>query len=119
MADWIRLQHLQYQATHGALAHEKSASQPFVVDVEMQVDTRSAGASDRLRETVNYGDVVLQVNRVMAGPAVNLLETLAAQIAQAVLSFPGVIRVGVRVKKMAPPIDAVGGYVEVEIWRDA
>jgi dihydroneopterin aldolase len=119
MADWIRLHQLQYQATHGALPHEKTVPQPFWVDVEMRVDTVRAGTADLLGETVNYAEVVLKINEVMALPPVNLLETLAERIAQAVLMFPGVSQAGVRVKKMAPPIEAVGGHVEVEIWRDA
>ncbi len=119
MTDWIRLHDLQYQAKHGALPHEKNVPQPFQVDVEIGLDTTLAARDDRLSETVNYAAVVRRINTVMAASPVNLLETLAERIAQEVLDSPRVVQVGVRVRKMAPPVDGVVGYVEVEIWRDA
>lgn len=119
MSDWIRLKDLQYQAKHGALPHEKNIPQPFQVDVDIGLDTRSAALQDKLSETINYAMVVSRINHVMAAPPVNLLETLAQRIADEVLALPRVIAVRVRVRKMAPPVDGVLGHVEVEIWRDA
>ncbi len=119
MYDWIRLYDLRYQSCHGVLPHEHMIPQQFRVDVEIGLNTREAARSDRLEESVNYADVVGRVTDVMEGDPINLIETLAERIASAVLSFPHVGQVGVRVKKMAPPVAHTVGYVEVEIWRNA
>ncbi len=49
--------------------------------------------------------------------AIELLETIAANIAEAVLDVPGVLGVTVRVRKLAVPIDADLDFAQVEIHR--
>ncbi len=119
MSDWIRLYDLRYQSSHGVLPHEHAMGQPFQVDVEIGLDIREAARRDRLEDSVNYAEVVNRVSDIMEGESVNLIETLAEKIAQAVLSIPHADEVKVRVKKMAPPVEHTMGYVEVEIWRHA
>lgn len=119
MYDWIRLYDLRYQSCHGALPHEHVVPQEFRVDIEIGLDTRQAATHDALELTVNYAEVVSRVSEIMQGPPINLIETIAQRIADAVLTFSYVGKVGVRVKKMAPPVSSVMGYAEVEIWRDA
>ncbi len=119
MHDWIRLHDLRYQTCHGVLPHERVIPQEFRVDVEIAVNTYQAAQNDDLQYTVNYADVVTTITQVMQGEPMNLIETLAQRLADAILIFPRVVKVGVRVKKMAPPLSHTLRYVEVEIWRDA
>jgi len=90
--------------THGALAGEQSRSQPFEVDVDLEIDLGAAGASDDLAQTVDYGAVVVAVERVVAGERWALLERVAQRVAEEVLADPRVRSVEVAVRKLRPPV---------------
>ena len=100
-------------------AHERADGQEFVVDVCLDVSTRAAAGSDDLSETVDYGLVARAVHALVVGPPVDLIETLAEQVASACLGFPGVRRVAVTVHKPHAPIDVPFDDVEVRIVRGA
>lgn len=102
--DRIELRGLQVDAVHGVLAAERAASQPFEIDIDLHVDTRGAARADALEETADYGAAVEAACRVMAGPPRALLETLAEEIALAVLADRNVREVTVAVRKLRPPV---------------
>ena len=62
---------------HGVLASERANGQPFLVDVELGVDTRRAAKSDDLSDTVDYAGLADRVVALVEGEPVNLIETLA------------------------------------------
>lgn len=119
MADSIRLHDLRFQVCHGVLEHEQTVAQEFAVDVTLEMDLRSAGQSDRIQDTVNYADVSDVVARVMQGPSKKLLESLAESICDEILGQWSGVTVTVRIRKMAPPLKMVSGWVEVELQRHA
>ena len=92
--------------------------QPFLVDLEAEVDLSIAGASDSISDTVSYTDLYRAVKAEMEGPTRNLLEAVAQSIANRVLnSFP-ISGVKVRVRKTRPPIK--GSFLSsagVEVYR--
>ena len=55
--DKIYLENLEFFAYHGVFDHEKENGQTFFVSVTLDVDLTSAGQTDDLDETVNYGEV--------------------------------------------------------------
>ena len=55
--DRIELRGLRSVGTHGVLVEEQERAQPFEVEVDLAVDLRPAGVSDRLGDTVDYGAV--------------------------------------------------------------
>jgi dihydroneopterin aldolase len=105
-ADRIQLQGLRALGTHGVLPEEHGRSQPFEVDVELEVDLRRAGQSDALEDTVDYGAVGAAVVAIVEGPHAQLIEHLAERIATAALATgaPGATAVTVRVRKTRPPV---------------
>jgi dihydroneopterin aldolase len=116
--DTIRLTGARFYAFHGNSAGERAFGQRFSVDLEVERDTRQAGISDDLADTVNYAHLYRAVREVMQGPAHNLLEALAEAIAQAVISGFPVESVRVRVSKPSPPITgAVIQAASVEVLR--
>ncbi|PSR32439.1 MAG: dihydroneopterin aldolase [Sulfobacillus benefaciens] len=117
MNDCIKLKDLTFQACHGALPHERRIAQEFRVDVTLWTSLDRAGKSDRLEDTLSYADVADVVAAVMSGPVHNLLESLANDIASQILSRFSVTKVGVTVKKMAPPLKMPSGPAQVEIER--
>ena len=91
---------MAFEARHGVNDWEKTQAQRFEVDVELLLGTRRAGASDDLGLTVDYREVYEAVRRVVEGPSVDLIETLAESIARDVLAAAGRARkVIVRVRK--------------------
>jgi dihydroneopterin aldolase len=116
--DRIRLTGMRLFASHGVLPHETELGQVFVVDLDIGVDLRAAGATDDLAETVDYGRLAAQVAEAVTGTRRDLIEAVAEDVARVALAHPRVTDARVRVTKPhAPlPVDAV---VEVEIVREA
>ncbi|MCU1587782.1 MAG: dihydroneopterin aldolase family:Dihydroneopterin aldolase [Frankiales bacterium] len=104
MPDRIRLAGLRVRGHHGVLPEERRDGQEFVVDVELVVDTRTADATDELSDTADYGALASRLAEVVAGEPVNLLETLAARLADLCLRHPLVISARVTVHKPHAPI---------------
>ncbi len=96
--DTIRLSSLHLQATHGCYEHEKKNAQTFIVDVEC-VLSEELGTSDDLDKTINYEIIRAIVLEIFAQPPLNLIETLAVQIAEKILSGMAVSKVTVKIAK--------------------
>lgn len=115
--DTITLTGLRVRGHHGVLAHERADGQDFLVDVALRVDTRPAAAADDLALTVDYGALAHDLAAVVAGPPVDLLETLAEQLAQVCLARPGVTSCTVTVHKPQAPIPLTFADVSVTVVR--
>jgi dihydroneopterin aldolase/2-amino-4-hydroxy-6-hydroxymethyldihydropteridine diphosphokinase len=102
---------------HGVLPEERRDGQPFGVDVVLHLDTRWAAAADDLALTVDYAALADEVAAIVAGPPVDLVETLAQRVADAALRRPGVEAVDVVVHKPRAPISVAFRDVRVEIRR--
>jgi dihydroneopterin aldolase len=102
---------------HGVFEHEKRDGQTFVVDITLAADTRAAAASDDLARTVDYGAVAAAVLAVIEGPAYDLVETVAQQVADACLTFHGVQAVEVVVHKPEAPVGVPFRDVVITIVR--
>jgi 7,8-dihydroneopterin aldolase/epimerase/oxygenase len=112
----IELQGIELHGFHGVLDDERSAGQRFLVDVELDLADTTAAESDRIEDAVDYRDVLAAVTEVSDGHAYNLLEALAAALAEALLSRFPVARVRVRVRKpdvtLSRPVDHAAVGVE-------
>ena len=117
MTDLVELRGLKVWGFHGVFEHERAAGQDFLVDVVLHLDTAPAGASDDIADTVNYADVAQHVTSIVGGSPVNLIETLAARIADACLSDARVEAVEVSVHKPHAPIPSPFSDVVVTIHR--
>ena len=117
MTDRIVLQGISARGFHGVLGVEKAEGQDFVVDVTLQVDLRRAGRSDLLAHTVNYAEVAADIVALVTGPSLDLIETLADQIAAAALQRPLVQSVEVTVHKPQAPVGVPFGDVQVVVER--
>jgi dihydroneopterin aldolase len=107
---------LTVSAEIGVYAHEEGRSQPLVVDVELDIDTPTAGWRT-IGETVNYERIGEQARAIAAAGHIGLVETFAWRLAAACLQEARVIRVRVRVEKpmaLAPHAEAAGVEVVVE-----
>jgi dihydroneopterin aldolase len=119
MLDRIVLRGLRAHGRHGVFAREREEGQPFIVDVELGLDTRTAAATDDLTRTVDYGAVATRVVDLIEGEPLNLIETLAERIADACLAESRVEQVEVTVHKPDAPITVPFEDVTVTIVRTA
>lgn len=117
MADRITLTGLELFGYHGVFPDEKREGQRFVVDVTVWLDVTAAAASDDLTGTVNYAELAALASDVVTGPARDLIETVAAEIADEVMRRYPVHAVEVTVHKPSAPIPLTFADVSVTIRR--
>lgn len=115
--DRITLRGLRVRGTHGVYDFERRDGQDFVVDVTLELSTAPAALSDDVADTVHYGELAEQLAAVIGGEPVNLLETLAARLAQVCLSDARVQAASVTVHKPQAPIPLTFTDVAVTIRR--
>ena len=117
--DAIELRGLRVTAICGVLPHERTTPQSLEIDVDIEVDLSRAGASDDLADTVDYGAVVADVERVAATLEPQLLERLAEAIATVVLAIDArVSAVTVAGRKLDPPVTQSLATSGVRITRE-
>ena len=86
MADRIELRGLAVRGNHGVFDHERRDGQDFVVDITVWIDLAAAAASDQLADTFDYGVLAQRAADIVAGPPRNLIETVAGEIAEDVMT---------------------------------
>lgn len=115
--DRLALTGLRVRGHHGVLPAEQRDGQDFVVDAVLRLDTRAAGGSDRLADTVDYADLARRLAAVVAGERFDLVEALAERLAQVCLSHPLVYEVEVTVHKPEAPLGLPFADVAVTVVR--
>jgi dihydroneopterin aldolase len=117
MADRIELRGLAVRGHHGVFDHERVDGQDFVVDITVWIDVADAAASDDLADTYDYGELAQVAADIVAGPPRNLIETVAAEIADSVMRDRRVHAVEVTVHKPQAPIPLTFSDVAVVVRR--
>ena len=110
----IELRGLVVFGHHGYLEEERRIGQRFLVDLWVDVE-EAATKSDRIEDTVDYREVAELVRVVSDGKHFDLLEALAAAVADLLLARFDVERVRVRVRKTKPygvPVEWAAATVE-------
>lgn len=117
MTDSITIAGIEVFAYHGVLAKEKNKGQLFLVDVELRLDLSAAGDSDDLAETVDYGLLAQQIHDLVASERWDLIERVAARVAETVLEDVRVREVVATVHKPGAPIAVGFSDVSVTVRR--
>ena len=117
LADRIELRGLTVRGHHGVFEHERRDGQDFVIDITVWIDLAAAAASDDLADTVDYGALAQRAADVVAGPPRNLIETVAAEIADGVMADERLHAVEVVVHKPDAPIPLTFSDVAVVARR--
>lgn len=118
MSDQIVLTGIHGFGYHGLFEQERKDGQDFFVDLALSVDLSAPGQSDAIEDTVNYAEITdLVVQEITTNP-VNLIEKLAARIAERVLNqHIKVQSVVVTVHKPQAPVAAQLKDIAVVITR--
>ncbi|MDP6429311.1 MAG: dihydroneopterin aldolase [Rhodospirillales bacterium] len=101
----------------GVHKHERKQPQRIRINLDLAVSEGARLRSDRLRDVVCYEDVADGIRALVGSGHVNLVETLAENIADLCLSDERVRVARVRVEKLDIFEDAVSAGVEIERFR--
>jgi dihydroneopterin aldolase len=104
MTDRISLTGLRVRGRHGVLEHERRDGQEFLIDLTVWVDTDKAARTDDLADTLDYAALAHRAAQIVGGEPYNLIETVAARIADEVMLDQRAHAVEVTVHKPAAPI---------------
>ncbi|MER7014928.1 dihydroneopterin aldolase [Saccharopolyspora sp. NPDC000359] len=117
MADRITLTGLKVRGNHGVFDHEKRDGQDFLVDITVWIDLGEAASSDDLAKTLHYGELAERAAAIVAGPPKDLIEAVAGEIADDVMTDARVHAAEVTIHKPSAPIPLTFADVAVTIRR--
>lgn len=104
MTDTIELRGLRVMAFCGILPEEVDRRQPFEIDVDVELDLTLAGSSDDLENTIDYGGLVADIERLAIEERYGLLERFASEVAASVLGYEQALATRVTIRKLRPPV---------------
>ena len=116
-SDRIELRGLRAYGYHGCFDFERRDGQEFVVDLTLWMDFAHAAATDELSATVDYGELAQRAVSIVTGPPRNLIETVAAEIADEIMHDARVSAAEVVVHKPSAPIPHTFADVRVVATR--
>ena len=118
MKSKIRLYKIELFGYHGVHSEEKKNGQNFEVDIELSVDSAQAIQTDNIDFAVDYSKIYKQVADTFLSNRYSLIETLAADISESIISNFSVLSCKVIIRKPDVPINGKIDAVEVEHFQD-
>ena len=105
--------------THiGVSAAEREVGQRLLFDIRIDVGESDATETDRVEDTVDYGEVCQLVALVAQQRSYRTLERLCTVVADRIIEEFGAEAVWVKAAKPEPPIPLTVEEVSVEVWRE-
>ena len=116
--DEIHIENLEIFANHGVFQEETNLGQKFLVSLVLYVDTRKAGKTDCLEESIHYGEVSHFITTYTKKHTRKLIEAAAEDLAEALLlHYPLLKGVTLELKKPWAPVGLPLETVSVKITR--
>lgn len=116
--DKIYIDSLEIIGFHGVFPEEKKLGQKFIISITMDIDTRVAGKNGGLENTVHYGEVAQDVEKIFLEKSFDLLEMCAERIAELILrKYRLIKKIKVKIEKPCAPLQLHFKNVAVEIER--
>lgn len=115
--DWLRLRGIQAYGHLGVTQKERELGQHLEVDVEIAYDLSPERRPDTLDACVDYEEVSRLVRSQVHLARCRLLETLAEELALALLAELGPPRVRIHLRKLHVPVADFSGVPEVVVER--
>ena len=103
---------------HGVTAEERKIGQRLLLDVRFDAGEPDALITDRVEDTIDYGEVCQVIALIAQAQSYRTLERLCAVIADRLASQFGADSVTVKATKPEPPIPLPVEEVSVEVWRE-
>ena len=116
--DKIKIRGLEIWAKHGVFPEENVLGQKFVISADLYTNTRSAGKSDDLTQSIHYGEVCQFMKTFMEEHTYQLIETVAEKLAEELLLvFEHLQGIRLEIAKPWAPVGLPLDTVSVEISR--
>ena len=97
----------------GVYTHEKGATQRVRFSVDVDITPAARALEDEIGRTFDYDTIIEGIKDIIGRGHINLVETLAEEVARRCLAHPRAARVVVKIEKL----DKEPGAVGVEIVR--
>lgn len=114
--DIIFVEHLRIDTIIGVHAKERQQTQTLIIDLELMCNFQNASASDSIKDTVDYEDLVHKLTEYIQQQNFQLLETLANHIAEFLLSNFNIEKIKLKITK--PNALAQTKWVGVLVTRE-
>jgi dihydroneopterin aldolase len=114
----IEIVGLSLYTHHGVEAAEREVGQRLVFDLSFDVSDCDATVTDRVEDTIDYGEVCQQVALAAQERSYKTLERLCSAIADRMMDRYNADAVTVRATKPEPPIPLPVEEVTVEVWKE-
>ncbi len=106
--------------THcGVTAAEREVGQRLLLDLRLDAGECDATVTDRIEDTIDYGQVCEVANLVAQQRSYRTLERLCTAVADRLLAQFQARAVWVKAAKPEPPFALPVTEVSVEVWREA
>lgn len=112
----IEIEGLELTGFHGATVEERKKGQRFLFDV-LLVAHDAGIRTDQLADTIDYTRVVACIKDVSDAQRYNLIEALAAAVADEILDRFNVSRVRVRVRKPEVVLEVPAEHTAATVER--
>jgi len=97
--DSISIRGIRAHGRHGALPGERDRPQPFDIDIDIELDLTAARKSDALEDTLDYAALHARVVHIVSERSFRLLERLADEILNDVMTDRRIARADVTIAK--------------------
>lgn len=116
--DIVFIRQLAVDMVIGVYDFEKVKLQRLLIDIEMGTDVCAAASNDDLTQTIDYAVVSQRVTEMLQKNPIELIETVAARVAELVLTeFPArAVRVQVDKPSAVPAAQSVGVRISRGQW---
>ena len=114
----IEISGLSLYTHHGVTAEERKVGQRLLLDVRFDAGEPDALITDRVEDTIDYGEVCQQVALAAQERSYKTLERLCSAIADRMMDRYNADAVTVRATKPEPPIPLPVEEVTVEVWKE-
>jgi 7,8-dihydroneopterin aldolase/epimerase/oxygenase len=114
----IEITGLSLFTRHGVSEAERELGQRLVFDIAFDLDECDATVTDRVEDTIDYGEVCEQVALAAQERSYKTLERLCSAVADRLVDRFGAESVRVKAAKPEPPIALPVDEVSVEVWKE-
>lgn len=119
MNDKIIIRDLRVQGILGVHPHERTQTQPLLVNVVAWVDVRATAVADHIAHAVDYAKMCETIQQHIAQSQDFLVERLVTDLAQLLLKQnPPIQQIQVRLEKLEAIPDATAVGVEITRKRE-
>jgi len=118
LTDRIFIEGIKFHGFHGLTRLERKVGVRLAVDIYLETCLAASGASDDVKDTVDYRKIHHRVLTLGRETSHKLLESFATMVIEDLFRrFKGIDRITMKVRKETPVLDGIVDSVGVEISR--